>query len=209
VIDKAIVSDKVIDIFEAAGIKKPDISILSDEFMEEIRGMKHKNLALELLKKLLSDEIKSRSRKNIVQSRTLAEMLEEAIRRYRNKVISGAEEIDELIGVAKKVIASDRRGEESGLSDNELAFYDVLAANRSAVDVLGNEKLRELAIVLVDRVRKNATIDWTVKESVRSRMKVIVKRLLRQYGYPPDKQKIATETVLSQAELFADEWTKQ
>lgn len=194
---------------QAAGIKKPDISILSDEFMEEIRGMKHKRLALELLKKLLSDEIRSRSKKNIVQSRTLAEMLEEAIRRYRNKIISSTEVIEELIDVAKKITESDRRGEVSGLSDNELAFYDALAANRSAVEVLGNEKLRELAIVLVDRVRKNATIDWAIKESVRSRMKVIVKRLLRQYGYPPDKQKIATETVLSQAELYAEEWTKK
>ncbi|MCK5057316.1 MAG: type I restriction endonuclease subunit R [Candidatus Aminicenantes bacterium] len=208
VIDKAVVSDKVIDVFDAAGIKKPDISILSDEFMEEIKGMKHRSLALELLKKLLNDEIRSRAKKNLVQSKTLLEMLENALRRYRNKIISGAEILDELIGVARNITELDKRGEISGLSDDEMAFYDALAANRSAVEVLGNEKLRELAIVLVDRVRKNVTIDWTVKESVKSRMRVIVKRLLREYGYPPDKQKIATETVLKQAELYAEEWTK-
>jgi type I restriction enzyme R subunit len=208
VIDKAIVSDKVVDVFDAAGIKKPDISILSDEFIEEIKAMKHRSLAFELLKKLLNDEIRNRSKKNLVQSKTLMEMLEDAVRRYRNKIISGAEVLDELIGVAREIKELDKRGEISGLSDDELAFYDALAKNRSAVEVMGNEKLRELAVVLVDRVRKNVTIDWTVKESVKSRMRVIVKRLLREYGYPPDKRKIATETVLQQAELYAEAWTK-
>ncbi len=207
VIDKAIVSDKVIDVFDAASIKKPDISILSDEFMKEIKGMKCRGLALELLKKLLNDEIKSRSKKNLVQSKSLLEMLESALRRYRNKILTGTEVIDELIGVARNITELDKRGEISGLSDDELAFYDALADNRSAVEVLGDEKLREPAIVLVERVRRNATIDWTVKESVKSRMRVIVKRLLREYGYPPDKRKIATDTVLQQAELYAEAWT--
>jgi type I restriction enzyme R subunit len=208
VIDKAIVSDKVIDVFDAAGIKKPDVSILSAEFLHEIKGMKHRSLALELLKKLLNDEIKARSKKNLVQSKSLMEMLEDALRRYRGKTFTGAGTLDELIGIARALIESDKRGEITGLSDEELAFYDALAANRSAVEVMGNEKLRELALVLVKRVRKNVTIDWTVKESVKSRMRVIVKRLLREYGYPPDKQKIAAETVLRQAELYAEEWAK-
>jgi len=209
VIDKAITSDKIVDIFDAAGIKKPDISILSDEFLEEIKGMPRKNLAFELLKKLLKDEIRSRSRKNMIQSKKLMEMLENAIRRYQANLITAAEVINELIKLAKEIRQADKRGEETGLSDEELSFYDALAENKSARDVMGHDKLRELAIVLVDRVKKNASIDWSIKESVRARMKVVVKRLLRQYGYPPDKQAIATETVLKQAESFTDEWVRE
>ena len=206
VVDRAIASEGIVDIFDAAGIEKPDISILSDEFLEEIKGMKRKNLALELLKKLLNDEIQARIRKNIIQSKKLMEMLEQAIQRYINNLLTAAEVIEELIKIAQEIKKADARGEELGMSDDELAFYDALANNQSARDVLGDDKLRELAAVLVDRVKQNASIDWSIKESVRARMKVIVKRLLRQYGYPPDKQAIATETVLKQAELFTEEW---
>ena len=208
VVDKAITSDKIVDIFEAAGIAKPDISILSDEFLSEINGMKRKNLAFELLKKLLKDEIQARVQKNIIQSKKLMEMLENAIRRYQNNLITAAEVIDELIKLARDIKMSDARGEETGMSEYELAFYDALANNESAREVMGDDKLRELAIVLVDRIKNNASIDWSIKESVRARMKVLVKRLLRQYGYPPDKQVIATETVLQQAELFTEDWVK-
>jgi type I restriction enzyme R subunit len=205
-VDKAVVSEQVVDIFDAAGIKKPDISILSDEFMAEIKGMPHKNLALELLKKILADEIGSRSRKNLVQSKALSEMLDGAIKRYQNNLLTATEIIQELIEMAKEIRAADRRGEELGFTEDELAFYDALEVNDSAVAVLGDEVLHTIAHDLVETVRKNATIDWAVKESVRSKMKVMVKRILRKYGYPPDKQASATELVLEQAELLADSW---
>ena len=204
VIDKAVVSDKVIDIFDAAGIKKPDISILSDEFMEEIKGMEHKNLALELLKKLLNDEIRTRKKTNIVQSRKLFELLDSAVKRYQNKLLTSTEVIEELIKLAKDIQRADQRGEELGLSIHELAFYDALSQNQSARDVMGKDKLRELSAVLVERIKSNVTIDWNIKENVRAKMKVIVKRLLRKYGYPPDMQALATEMVLDQANLFSD-----
>jgi type I restriction enzyme R subunit len=205
-VDQAVISDQVVDIFDAAGIKKPDISILSDEFMAEIEGMPHKNLALELLKKILADEIRSRSRKNLVQSKALSEMLDGAIKRYQNNLLTAAEIIQELIEMAKEIRAADRRGEELGFTEDELAFYDALEVNDSAVAVLGDEVLHTIAHDLVETVRKNATIDWAVKESVRSKMKVMVKRILRKYGYPPDKQASATELILEQAELLADSW---
>ncbi|MCP5203706.1 MAG: type I restriction endonuclease subunit R [Pseudomonadales bacterium] len=205
-VDEAVVSDQVVDIFDAAGIKKPDISILSDEFMAEIQGMQHKNLALELLKKILSDEIRTRSTRNMVQSRKLSEMLEGAINRYQNNLLNAAEIIQELIDMAREIRAADKRGDELGLTEDELAFYDALEVNDSAVKILGDEVLRQIAHDLVEQVRKNATIDWTVKETVRSRMKVMVKRILRKYGYPPDKQASATETILQQAESLAESW---
>ena len=161
-----------------------------------------------MLKKLLKDEIQARVQKNIIQSKKLMEMLENAIRRYQNNLITAAEVIDELINIAKDIKKSDARGEEMGLSEYELAFYDALANNESAREVMGDDKLCKLAVVLVDRVKNTASIDWSIKESVRARMKVLVKRLLRQYGYPPDKQVIATETVLQQAELFTEGWVK-
>ncbi len=206
IVDKAVVSEGIIDVFDAAGIKKPDISILSDEFLKEIQGMERKNLALELLKKLLNDEIKIRTRKNLIQSKKFSEMLENAIKKYQNNLLTTAQVIEELIQLAKDIRDSDKRGDQFNLSDEELAFYDALANNQSARDVLGDEKLRDLARVLVQRVKDNTSIDWTIKESVRAKLKVIVKRLLRQYGYPPDKQLLATENVLKQAELLADEW---
>jgi type I restriction enzyme R subunit len=206
IVDKAVVSEGIIDVFDAAGIKKPDISILSDEFLKEIQGMERKNLALELLKKLLNDEIKFRTKKNFIQSKKFSEMLEAVIKRYQNNLLTTAQVIEELIRMAKEIRDSDKRGEQFNLSNDELAFYDALANNKSAIDVLGNDKLRDLARVLVERVKSNTSIDWTIKESVRAKLKVIVKRLLRQYGYPPDLELLATENVLKQAELLADEW---
>jgi len=206
VVDQAIVSEQVLDIFDAAGIKKPELSVLDDDFLEEMRDMKHKNLALEVLKKLLNDEIKVRAKHNVVQSRSLMEMLESSIKRYQNNLITASEIIQEMIELAKEIKEADKRGEKIGLSRDELAFYDAVANNQSAKDLLGDETLLKLARVLVERVKDNASIDWTVKESVRKKLKVIVKRTLRQYGYPPDLQKLATETVLQQAEALAEFW---
>ena len=202
VVDQALVSDTVINIFDEAGIKNPDVSVISDEFLAEVEGMEHKNLAVELLKRLLKDEVKAQSRTNIVRSRKLAEMLEDALNRYKNQVIGVTEILQELIEMGKDVKAAHQRGEELGLEPYELAFYDALAQNQSARDVMGQDKLRELAIVLVARVRKTASIDWNLKESVRARMKVMVKRLLKTYGYPPDMQALAIELVLEQAKVF-------
>jgi type I restriction enzyme R subunit len=208
IVSKAIVSDEVIDIFAAAGLKNPDISILSDQFLADVRGMQHKNLAVELLRKLLNDEIKARSRHNLVQSRSFAELLEKSVRRYQNRAIEAAQVIEELIELAKEMRAAEKRGEQLGLTKDELAFYDALEVNDSAVKVLGDETLRTIARELVETVRNNVTIDWTVKESVRAKLRVIVKRILRKYGYPPDKQEAATNTVLQQAELLSNFWTE-
>ena len=207
IVDKAIVTDEVIDIFDAAGIKKPDISILSEEFLAEVRGMKHKNLALELLKKILNDEIRARSKKNVIQSRKLSEMLDAAIKRYQNNLLTTAEIIEALISIAKEIKDADKRGEKYGLSQEELAFYDALANNDSAKEMLGDDTLRDIARILVVEVKKKATIDWTIRESVQAGLRVAVKGVLRKYGYPPDKQKIATQNVLEQAMNFADEWS--
>jgi len=205
VIDQALVTEQVIDVFDAAGIKKPDISILSEEFLLEVKHMEHKNLALEVLKKLLNDEIKTRTKKNLIQSQSLMEMLEQSIQRYHNKIITAAEVIEELIQLSKEIQSMDKEPQEMGLSDFEYAFYTAIANNDSAREVMEKDKLRELAVVLFEKVKANASIDWTIKESVKAKLKVIVKRTLRQYGYPPDMQKLATETVLKQAELIAEE----
>ncbi|MCL2124269.1 MAG: DUF3387 domain-containing protein [Desulfovibrionaceae bacterium] len=205
VIDQALVSDKVIDIFDAAGIKKPDISILSEEFMLEMQSMKHKNIALEVLKKLLNDELTARSKTNLVQSKALLEMLEGAIRRYHNKVISAAEVIEEMIAISKQITSADAEAKAMGLTSFEYAFYTAVAANDSARELMEKEKLRELAVVLTEQVRQNAAIDWTLKESVQAQLRVIIRRTLRKYGYPPDMQQLATETVMKQAEMIAEE----
>ena len=205
IVDRAVVSDGVIDIYSAAGIKKPDISILSDDFLEEIRGMKYRNIALELLKKILNGEIKGRTKKNLAQSKRFSEMLEESIKKYRNNLLTAVEILEKLIHLAKEIRASDERAADLGLSEHETAFYDALAMNDSAKEVMGDEKLRDLARILVVKVKKNTSIDWTIKESVKANLRAIVKRLLREYGYPPDQQKIATENVLEQAKLIADE----
>lgn len=205
VIDKALVSEKVIDLFDAAGIKKPDISILSEEFLMELKGMEHKNIALEVLRKLLEGEIKARSKFNVVEGRTLIEMLDSSITRYHNKVLTAAEVIDELIQLSKTILEKDKDAENMGLTTYEYAFYSAVADNASARELMGKDKLRELAVVLTETIRKNTTIDWTIKENVRAKMKVAVKRLLRKFGYPPDMQLLATETVLKQAEMMAEE----
>ncbi|MDP8201826.1 MAG: type I restriction endonuclease subunit R [Candidatus Tenebribacter burtonii] len=209
VIDQALVSEKVIDVFDAAGIKRPNISILSEEFLLELKGMKHKNIALEILKKLLNDEIKSRSKKNLVKSKSLMEMLENAIKKYHNKILTAAEVMEELIKLSKEIVNMDNEAKELDLTDFEYAFYTAVADNKSARELMQKDKLRELAVVLTERVKANASIDWTIKESVRAKLKVIIKRTLRQFGYPPDMQKIATETVLKQAELIAAELTEK
>ena len=208
VIDQALVTEPVVDIFDAAGIKKPDISILSEEFLMEVKNMQHKNIALEMLKRLLNDEIKARSKTNLVQSKTLMEMLENSIKRYQNKIITAAEVIEELIELAKKINETDKIPEEMGLTDYEYAFYTAIADNKSARELMGKETLRELAVVLYEKVKKNASIDWTIKESARAKLRVVVKRTLREYGYPPDMQELATETVIKQAEMIADELTQ-
>jgi type I restriction enzyme, R subunit len=205
VIDKALVSEQVIDIFDAAGIKKPDISILSEDFLMELKGMTHKNVALEVLKKLLNDEIKSRARKNLVKGKTFLEMLENSIKKYHNKILTAAEVMEELINLGKEIVESDNEPKNMGLTDFEYAFYTAVAANDSALELMQKEKLRELAVVLTETIRQNASIDWTIKESVKAKLKVAVKRILRKYGYPPDMQMLATETVIKQAEMIASE----
>ena len=206
IVSRAIVSDEVVDIFAAAGLRKPDISILSDEFLAEVRGMPQKNLAVELLRKLLLGEIKARGRHNIVQARSFAEMLEEAIRRYQNRAVESAQVIEELIALAEEMREASRRGEKLHLTEDEVAFYDALEVNDSAVNVLGDDTLKTIARELVEAVRNSVTIDWTMRENVRARIRVMVKRILRKYGYPPDKQERATQTVLEQAEVLCAEW---
>jgi type I restriction enzyme R subunit len=206
IVSRAVSSDEVIDIFAAAGLKKPDISILSDAFLAEVREMPHRNLAVELLQKLLRGEIRTRSRRNVVQARSFAGLLEQALRRYQNRAIETAQVIEELIALAKEMRQAGERGAELGLSEDELAFYDALETNDSAVAVLGDPVLREIARELADKVRANVTIDWTVRENVRAQLRVLVKRILRKHGYPPDKQEQATRTVLEQAEVLSEAW---
>ena len=206
IISRSVASDQVIDIFATAGLDKPEFSILSEQFLEEVRQLPQKNLALEVLRKLLNDEIKARSRKNVVQSRTFSEMLEASIRRYQNRAITSAEVIQELIKLAEEMRESSRRGVDLGLTDDELAFYDALEVNDSAVQLLGDETLKKIAQDLVNAVRKNVTIDWTQRENVRAKLRVIIKRLLKKHGYPPDKCDTAVGTVLSQAETLCKDW---
>jgi type I restriction enzyme, R subunit len=206
IVSKAISSDEVVDIFAAAGLKKPDISILSEEFLSDVRALPQKNLAVEMLRKLLAGEIKSRSRKNVVEARSFAELLEQSVRRYQNRAIEAAQVIEELIQLAKDVRRADARGEKLGLSEDEVAFYDALETNDSAVKVLGEPTLKAIARELVETVRNNVTIDWTLRENVRAKLRVIVKRILRKHGYPPDKQERATQIVLEQAEVLTDFW---
>ena len=205
-VSTAVSSNEVINIFDAAGLKAPNISILSDQFLGQLGQMPQKNLALELLRKLLNDEIKSRSRRNVVQARSFAALLEAAIQRYQNHSIDAAQVITELIDMAKEMREAGQRGDALGLSDDEVSFYDALAANESAVEVLGDKQLAFIAHELLKAVRANVTIDWSVKQNARAKICVLVKRILRKYGYPPDLQEAATETVIEQAELLAGEW---
>ena len=194
------------DIFAAAGLDKPDISVLSDDFLAEVGGMPHRNLAVELLQKLLKGEVSTRRRKNEVQARSFAEMLEQTLRRYQNRAIEAAQVIEELIQLAKEMREANARGEKLGLSEDELAFYDALETNDSAVQVMGDETLRAIARELVETVRKNVTTDWTLRENVRANLRRLVRRILRRHGYPPDKQEKATMTVLEQAEVLSEGW---
>ena len=194
------------DIFAAAGLKKPDVSILSEEFLDEVQGMPQRNLAVELLQKLLKGELALRRRKNVVQARSFADLLEQTIRRYQNRAVEAAQVIEELIGLARALREAGARGEKFGLSDDELAFYDALETNDSAVQVLGDETLRDIARELVETVRNNVTIDWTLRENVRANLRRLVRRILRKHGYPPDKQEKATQTVLEQAEVLSAGW---
>ena len=206
IISRAVASEGVVDIFAAAGLEKPDVSVLSDKFLAEVRGMPHRNLAVELLQKLLRGELAARRRKNVVQARSFADMLEDTLRRYQNRAIEAAQVIEELIGLARDMREANARGEQLGLSEDELAFYDALETNDSAVQVLGDDTLRAIARELVETVRHNVTIDWTLRENVRAHLRVLVRRILRKHGYPPDKQEKATLTVLEQAEVLSESW---
>jgi type I restriction enzyme R subunit len=206
-ISEAVVSDKVISIFDAAGIKTPNISVLSDEFLDEVKGLEHKNVALELLKKVINDEIRTMEKKFLMKSRVFSKMLEETIKRYQNQTIESAQVIAELVELAKKIRGEKERGVNLNLSDDETAFYDALCDNESAVMELGDETLKAIARELVIMLRKNTSIDWTLKRSVQAKLRVLVKKMLNRYKYPPDKQETATKTVLEQAEVLCRDWS--
>ena len=206
IVSRAVASDGVMDIFTAAGLDKPDISVLSEEFLAEVQGMPQRNLAVELLQKLLRGELVTHLRRNVVQARSFAGMLEQTLRRYQNRPIEAAQVIEELIELAREMREAASRGERLGLTEEELAFYDALETNDSAVQVLGDETLRVIARELVETVRSNATIDWTLRENVRAQLRVLVRRILRKHGYPPDKQEKAAQTVLEQAEALSEGW---
>jgi type I restriction enzyme R subunit len=208
IVDRAIAPAGVVDIFAAAGLDRPNISILSDDFLAEIRGMKRKNLAVEALQKLLNDEIKVRFSKNAVKTRSFVELLEQALKRYRNNAIEAAQVIEELINIAKEIREASEEAEKLGVGLDEVAFYDALATHGTARSVMGDDKLRELARLLVQRVRNNVTVDFTIKETAQAKLRVEVRRLLREYGYPPDQEKIAVELVVEQANLFGEEWSR-
>jgi type I restriction enzyme, R subunit len=206
IISRAVVSDEVIDIFSAAGLKRPDIGVLSDEFLDDVRHMKERNLAVELLERLLKGEIKSRFKTNVVQSGKFSELLQQSLTRYRNRAVETAQVIEELIAMAKKFQAASQRGMELGLSPDEMAFYDALATNEAAVRELGDDTLKKIAVELVVKLRGSVTVDWAKRETVRARLRVMVKTLLKRYKYPPDRQDEATDTVLQQAETLSAEW---
>ena len=209
IVNQAVESTEVVDIFDAAGIKKPDISLLSEEFLQEVKDMKHKNLGIELLKKILNDEIKIRLKFNITEGKNLLDMLEASIKKYQNNLLSTAEIIEELVAIARQIRTIDGLAEKLKLTKDEFAFYTALEINDSAVKFLGDETLKNIAREIADKVRKNATIDWAMKESARAKLMVIVRRTLNKYGYPPDKQQKAVDTVLKQAEVLADYWVEQ
>jgi len=208
ILDKALTSDQVIDVFEIAGIKKPEISVLSEEFLLEIKNMKHKNIAIELLKRIINDQIKIITKRSYVKSKSLLQLYEETIKKYQNKILTAAQVIEELLNLAREIRETNKEPEQMGLTEYEYAFYTAIADNQSALELMGKEKLRELAVVLFQEVRKNATIDWTIRENVKANLRVAVKRVLRKYGYPPDMQELATQTVLKQAEMIAQELTQ-
>lgn len=206
IVSRAVVSTEIVDILAAVGLQTPDISILSDEFLAEVQGLEKKNLAMEALRKLLNGEIRARSKANVVQTRAFSERLEAAIARYHNNAITTAQVIQELIDLAKEIRAARQRSEEQGLSEDEIAFYDALAENESAVQVMGDDQLRVIAHELLNSLKKTVSIDWAQREPARARIRVLVKRILRQYGYPPDLQDAAVQTVLQQAEVLSERW---
>jgi len=206
-VSKAIMAEgQIIDVFTAAGLKRPDISILSDQFLAEVRGLRHRNVAAELLEKLLKDEIKVRSKRNLVQSQLFSDKLKKTLNAYHNRAIATHEVIEELIRLAKEMEAAQKRGEELGLNDDEIAFYDALATNESAITAMGDDKLKVIAVELIKMVRKSVTIDWNLRDGARAKIRVIVKRILNKWGYPPDLQEEAVKTVLQQAELLCADW---
>ena len=206
IVSRAVASEGVVDIFAEAGLRKPDISVLSDEFLDEVKGMTRRNLAVDLLQKLIKGEISTRRRQNMIQARSFAGLLEETIRRYQNRAIEAAQVIEELVALAKEIRDATARGEELGLTEEELAFYDALETNDSAVKILGDDILRAIAQELVETIRNNITVDWTLRESVRANMRIKVRQVLNKHGYPPDKQPKAIQTVIQQAELLSEEW---
>jgi type I restriction enzyme, R subunit len=209
IVSRAVISTEIVDIMKATGLKSPDISILSEEFLAEVQQMQKKNLALEALKKLLNDEIRSRSKSNVVESKAFSKRLEEAIARYHSNAVSTVEVLQELIGLAKEIRASLQRGKEQGLTDEEIAFYDALAENESAVQVLGNDQLKLIAHEVLKSLQQNISVDWAQREPARARLRVLVKRILKKYGYPPDLQDAAVQTVLQQAEVWSANWSEQ
>jgi type I restriction enzyme R subunit len=206
IVARAMAPGGIVDLLSLAGLPQPDISILSEEFLLEVQALPHRNLAVELLRRLIDDEIRARRRRNLVQSRSFARMLQEALDRYNRQQVAAVEILNALIDLAREMRAAHRRGDDLGLTEDEMAFYDALATNQSAVEVMGDEQLAFIARELIPAVRRNVTIDWTVKRSARARIRVVVKRILRRYGYPPDLQEAATNTVLEQAELLAAGW---
>lgn len=208
ILSKAVISDRIIDIFEAAGIQKPELSILSEGFLAEVKEMPQKNLAFEALKKLLNDEIRIFSKRNIVQGKSYMDLLAKTIKKYTSRSVEAAQVIEELLELARKVREEKNRGKEKNMTEDEIAFYDALGANDSAVKVLGDETLRKIALELTQMIRNSVTIAWTQRESVQAEIRLKVRKILRKYGYPPDREKNATETVLKQAGLIARDWAK-
>lgn len=206
IVSQALTTGPVIDLFDAAGLRKPGISFLSDEFLEQVRVIPQRNVAVELLRRLLEDEIKVRSRRFLVQSRSFADLLEKTLRKYKNRAIETVDVIQELIDLARDMTEALGRGKNLGLTEDELAFYDALETSDSAVEILGDETLKKIAQELTDQIRRNVSIDWTMKEQVKAKLRVMAKRILKKYKYPPDKREKATETVLQQAELLCEEW---
>jgi type I restriction enzyme R subunit len=206
IINSAVVSGEVVDVFNAVGLDKPNIGILDDDFLAEVRNLPERNLAVELLERLLEGEIKSRFAGNVVQSKKFSELLADVVKRYQNRAIETAQVIEELIAMAQKFRAAASRGDELGLSDDEVRFYDALADNESAVRELSDETLKKIAHELTENLRQNLSVDWSARESVRAKLRLMVKRILRKYKYPPDQQEAAVELVLQQAEALGEAW---
>jgi type I restriction enzyme R subunit len=207
IINSAVVSESVVDIFDAVGLEKPNIGLLSDEFLAQVKNLPEKNLAVELLERLLEGEIKSRFASNLVQEKKFSELLSNVVTRYQNRSIETAQVMQELMEMAKKFRDAASRGEQLGLTDDEVKFYDALATNESAVQELTDETLKKIAHELTDNLRKNITVDWSARDSVRATLRLMVKRVLRKYKYPPDQQEGAVELVLKQAEALGAVWT--